>query len=227
MTKPRNSRNYRELPAYTIPEASHYLNIANSTVRYWVTGKGGEYAPVIIPASDGKPTLLSFFNLVEIHLLGAITRKHNVKLPEVRSAVRYLLKNYKGNHPLLSADLLTDGASLIIEKFGEFINISKDGQKEIKEFLIMALKRIEWDSDHIPIKLYPFTHSDYKLSPRLVVIQPGLAFGRPVIAGTGIPTEIVAERYKAGDSVKELSQDYGRAPEEIEEAIRCELRNAA
>jgi uncharacterized protein (DUF433 family) len=227
MSKHKKSQNHRDLPAYTIPEASHYLNIPDSTVRYWVTGKGGEYAPVIVPASDGTPTLLSFLNLVEIHLLGAITKKFKVKLPKVRSAVRYLLKNYGNNHPLLSEDLLTDGASLIIDKFGEYINISKDGQREIKEFLSMALERIELDSDKIPVKLYPFTHSDYRQSPRVVVIQPGLAFGRPVIAGTGIPTEIIAERYKAGDSVKELSEDYGRRPEEIEEAIRCELRSAA
>ena len=89
-----------------------------------------------------------------------------------------------------------------------------------------ALKRIEWDDKGLPIKLFPYTHSDTRDSPRIIVIQPGLAFGRPVIAGTGIPTEIIAERYKAGDSVKELAADYDRQETEIEEAIRCELKAA-
>jgi uncharacterized protein (DUF433 family) len=44
-----------------------------------------------------------------------------------------------------------------------------------------------------------------------------------VLAGTGIPTAIVAERYKAGESIDELAEDYGRSRKEIEEAIRCEL----
>lgn len=223
MNKIRKISDRRELPAYTIPETSHYLNIAESTVRYWVTGKGGEYRPVILPASNDKPTLLSFINLVEIHLLGAITRQFKVRLPKVRSAIEYLIRDNNSAHPLLSEVLYTDGASLIIQKFGEYINITDHGQKEM---ISMALERIEWDADKIPIKLFPFTHTDPKLSPRVVVIQPGLAFGRPVIAGTGIPTEIIAERYKAGDSVKDLSIDYERKEEEIEEAIRCELKAA-
>lgn len=44
--------------------------------------------------------------------------------------------------------------------------------------------------------------------------------------GSGIPTAVIAERYKAGESIQDLAADYGRAPEEIEEAIRCELRLA-
>ncbi len=45
-----------------------------------------------------------------------------------------------------------------------------------------------------------------------------------MLAGTGIATSTVAERYKAGESIAALVDDYGRPPEEIEEAVRCELR---
>jgi len=214
----------REMPAYTIPEACHYLNLAESTVRYWVTGKGGEYKPVIVPASDSTPTLLSFLNLAEIHVLGTITRKHKVKLPKVRTAVDYLRKEFNSDHPLINHKLDTDGASLYIQHFGKLINISEHGQ--LAMLITTALKRIEWDDKRLPIKLFPFTHSNINDAPRIIVIEPGLAFGRPVIAGTGIPTEIIAERYKAGDSVKELAADYGRQETEIEEAIRCELKAA-
>ena len=61
----------------------------------------------------------------------------------------------------------------------------------------------------------------------MVVIDPRLSAGRPVIAGTGLTTQIVAERYKAGESIGELARDYERGNEEIEEAIRCELQAAA
>jgi uncharacterized protein (DUF433 family) len=42
--------------------------------------------------------------------------------------------------------------------------------------------------------------------------------------GTGIPTAVVAERYKAGETIDELAQDYGYQRLGIEEAIRCELQ---
>ena len=90
-----------------------------------------------------------------------------------------------------------------------------------------ALKRIERDQHGIPIKLYPFTRSSIDHAPALVVIDPALSAGRPVITGTGLATEVIAERYKAGESVSDLAKDYERKEEEIEEAIRCELRLAA
>jgi Protein of unknown function (DUF433) len=55
--------------------------------------------------------------------------------------------------------------------------------------------------------------------------QP-LRFGRPVIAGTGVATEVIADCYNAGESIQELARDYGRPAEEVEEAIRCELEAA-
>lgn len=72
-------------------------------------------------------------------------------------------------------------------------------------------------------RLYPFTRRGDPNEPRRVVIDPRISFGRPVLAGTGIPTAMLAERYKAGESVDELVKDYGRDRLGIEEAIRCEL----
>ena len=44
---------------------------------------------------------------------------------------------------------------------------------------------------------------------------------------SGIPTAIIAERYKAGESIDDLARDYDRERDEIPEAIRCELHLAA
>lgn len=59
------------------------------------------------------------------------------------------------------------------------------------------------------------------------MIDPRVAFGRLVIAGTGIPTHIVAERYAAGDSIDDLADDYNCCHEIIAEAIRCEIPRLA
>jgi uncharacterized protein (DUF433 family) len=57
-----------------------------------------------------------------------------------------------------------------------------------------------------------------------VVIDPYVSFGRPVLTRSGLPTVVIAERYKAGESVDELADDYDRERLEIEEAIPCELQ---
>lgn len=75
-------------------------------------------------------------------------------------------------------------------------------------------------------RLYPFIRFEGTAQPKHVVINPFVSFGKPVIAGTGLPTRVVAERYKAGDSIPQLARDYGRKEEEIDDAIRYELRVA-
>ena len=223
------SNDRRELPAYTISEAAHYLAVPAATVRYWSVGRD-DYAP-LIAVPERSPTLLSFLNLVELHVLAAIRRKHEVKMPSIRKAILYLAENARPatdkRHPLISRELETDGLDLFIQEYGNLINISRAGQTAMREIISAALRRVDRDVEGIPVKLYPFTRTAIDDAPTMVVIDPALSAGRPVIAGTGIATQIVAERYKAGEAVHDLAQDYERGHAEIEEAIRCELQAAA
>jgi uncharacterized protein (DUF433 family) len=220
----------REVPSYGITETAHYLRIPRTTIRDWVTGRyyrgigGQRFSKPIIPLADPEAKLLSFMNLVEVHVLDAIRREHNIPLDKVRRAVAYLSKQFPSKHPLADRDFETDGINLFIQKFGQLINISQAGQLAMREVLQAHLHRIERDVAGLPVKLYPFTRKrDSQEEPKAIVIDPQVSFGRPVLAGTGIPTAMIAERYKAGESVDDLANDYGRKRLEIEEAIRCEL----
>ncbi|MCC7485145.1 MAG: hypothetical protein IT529_09140 [Burkholderiales bacterium] len=44
---------------------------------------------------------------------------------------------------------------------------------------------------------------------------------------TGIRTEVVIERFSAGEPLEVLAEDYGRSKEDIEEVLRSELQLAA
>lgn len=219
----------RGFPAYTISEAAHYLCVPAATIRYWSVGRG-DYAP-LIEVPRHVPTLLSFLNLTELHVLAAIRREHEVKMPSVRRAIQYLAANAQEaedkRHPLICRDLETDGLDLFIDHYGQLINISQAGQTAMREIISAALRRIDRDAAGVPIKLYPFTRAAMDETTSMVVIDPKISAGRPVIAGTGLATQLIAERYKAGESISDLAHDYGRGNEEIEEAIRCELQAAA
>jgi len=103
------------------------------------------------------------------------------------------------------------------------INLSQAGQVEMRDLVKAYLRRIERDLKGLPIKLYPFTRKRDPDEPRAIVIDPFVSFGRPVLSGTGIATAVVAERFKAGEPLESLAEDYGRSLLEIQEAIRCEL----
>ena len=199
-------RDSRERPAYTLAEAAHYLGVPVPTIRYWATGRDGCGSLIETPAH--RPTLLSFLNVAELHVLAAVRRQHGVSMPKVRSAIDYLARHtrraWDRRHPLISARLETDGLDLFMDQYGRLVSISQAGQTVMREVMTAALQRIERDDRGVPARLYPFTRNRIDDAPVLVVIDPTLAGGRPVIAGTGLATGILAERYKAGESVEAL-----------------------
>jgi uncharacterized protein (DUF433 family) len=97
----------------------------------------------------------------------------------------------------------------------------------MRSILKEHLRRIERDSSGRAAKLSLFTGTPKPGEAKVVVVDPHVSFGRPVLAGTGIATDVVAKRYKAGDSIATLADDYDRSQSEIEEAIRCELYREA
>ncbi len=174
-----------------------------------------------------RPPVLSFVNLVEVHVLDALRREHQIPLDQVRVAIDYLRRKLGVRHPLADQDLETDGLDIFVQKYGQLINITREGQLAIRQLLQAHLRRIDRDPSGLAVRLYPFTRKRLGEEPKAVVIDPLIAFGRPVLAGTGIRTAIVADRYKGGESVDDLAKDYGRQRLEIEEAIRCELQRDA
>lgn len=219
----------RELPAYTLLEASHYLQVPTATLGSWVSGRyyptehGKKFFRPVLHLPNPSKRWLSFVNLVEAHVLHAIRSQHHVPLENVRKAVQYVQKEFSSRHPLADQEFETNGCDLFLQKYGQLINLSRDGQLAMRSVLEKYLRRIERDEMGLAARLYPFTRGINAESFKAVVIDPKLSFGRPVLAGTGVPTVVVADRYKAGDSIDDLAADYGLDRLNIEEAIRCEL----
>jgi uncharacterized protein (DUF433 family) len=210
------------------------LNIPLSTLRAWCHGQGyrsdgktRRFQPLI--RLDGKDRrALSFLNLVEAHVLAAIRRQHHVPLPKVRAALSYVGKKLDIERPLAESEFQTDGVDLFLEKLGSLINVTQTDQTEMREVIHDHLKRIDRDASGIPIRLHLFTRrDDVRDQPSPAAVDPRIAFGRPVLAGRSVPTAVLADRFKAGDTLNRLAEDYDTSPQQIEEALCCELERKA
>jgi len=60
-----------------------------------------------------------------------------------------------------------------------------------------------------------------------VLVDPNYGFGLPVVEGVGVRTEIIAERYRAGDSTDEISYDFDVTPKQINDALQWEMPKKA
>ena len=219
-------KDVRYMPCYSVSESAFYLRLPVSTLRAWV-GRQRGFEPLIALAQD-KPPSLSFVNLVEAYVLAAIRRKYVISMTKVRRAIEYISEKFHSEHPLADKEFETDGLHLFVREYGTLINITQEGQIELEEIVKQYLKRIGRDTKGLPVSLYPFSRTGEPDEPRLIIIDPQIAFGRPVLATKSIPVEVIAERYRAGESIADLTYDYDCTQKEIEEAIRCELwREAA
>lgn len=230
----------REIPLYGLNETSRYLKLHINTLRSWVYGRTyfarneqKKSVPVINLPDKNKP-LLSFMNLVEIHVLSAITRVHKVQFKKVRLALEFLENKFNSDHPLANTQFWTDEFELFIEKSGDLICASRDGQMVMKEVIEQYLLRVERDVDLTAFRVYPFSKeilfsslkdnpkSVLEKTPKNISIDPLIAFGRPTLSGTGIATNVIAGRFGAGEKIITLAKDYELTETQIKEALDYE-----
>jgi uncharacterized protein (DUF433 family) len=136
----------------------------------------------------------------------------------------YIAHEYPSKHPLLTEEFFTDGKALFVKKLEGYIDASSYGQLGIEAILEMYLRRIERDRSGLPLRLFPL-RMDWigrpeEEPPKVVVIDPKISSGRPIVYGTGIITTILAGRWRSGEGVDDLAHDYGLRTDQIEEAIR-------
>ena len=213
----------RSVPVYSVNEVAHHLRLPASTVRAWVRSRGGPspFERVIVP-DDGKGSLLSFQNLVEIHVLSSL-RGYEIPLPRIREAIGFMRKQFATDHPLADIQLLADGTDIFAHMLDAFIAVTRGGQVALKPVIEKYLHRIERDEKGLLLRLYPFL--DAKRSGRLIAIDPHRKFGRPYLVDAGVETSVIVSRHRAGESVAELARDFNTTKASIEGALLFE--NAA
>ncbi|MEB3338053.1 MAG: DUF433 domain-containing protein [Leptolyngbyaceae bacterium] len=220
-------------PAYPMTDAARYLRIPFGTLRSWLKGRyypvkeGQQYFQPLIQRPDPDLPQISFTNLVEAHVLRSIRKIHGVRLDKVRNALDYLDQQFGMPHPLARVEFQTDGVNLFVESVGRLVSVSQDGQLTLRDVLKHLLTRVEWNEQGIATRLFPTTRSspadEPKDEPRSVSIDPRIAFGRPVVVGTRIPTRAIVERYQAGESPESIADDFGCERLQVHDAIRFEL----
>lgn len=228
ITKGSGTRDPRDQSAYTLADAARYLKLASATLRAWVIGRhyptatGTERSQPLIHPPQRQPPILSFWNLVEAHVLRALRTDHGVSLREVRQALQYAEKSLHIERLLLRKELRTNAGQIFLERYGALINLSASGQLAMRKVFEEHLERVEWDAGQFPVRLYPFVSAEAQATERPILIDPTIAFGRPVVSRLYISTAAIADRIDAGETVDELAADYGLTTAEIERAVLYE-----
>ena len=213
----------RAMPRYTFGEAAGYLGLPESTIKSWFVGMPYGTAPnvkrmepILAPASKD---LLSFYDIASAYVLMVFKAK-GARPQDLREIVLELAKEYQdARYPLLGRDFHLFGKDVVLKKAGKLLNLSRSRQMGLRKVMERFLLRIEFDATFMPLRFSPLrTHRER--GKGYIVIDPDFAYGRPVIRGTAIPAEIIANRREAGESEARLAKDYRISKRAVKEAVK-------
>lgn len=213
-------------PRYPLVEASHLTGVPPTTLRTWFVGWPGgprrsPQPPILQPDHDAfDPLTLSFYNIIETRFLAAY-RRLGVPMQRVRAALSYVqTKMPAETRPLLRRTFETDGRNLFVEfllteKSHPLLDVSASGQMVWPEIVREHFKSLDFDDTSQPTRFWVD-------SSRKIVVDPRIGWGMPTLADTGLRTEIVFERFDAGEDIEAIAEDFSLDPHTIQEALRWE-----
>ena len=214
-------RDPRDLPAYEVTEAARYLKVPPFMLHSWLrpvrvaSNNGNVLKPLIV--RPGGSSQLSFWNLIEGHVLKALLKSHSIPAAEIRQAISYAEEDL-GIDRLLVTEFEVGARQIFVKHMGQLISLGRGGQLAMEKVLDRYLERITYRKNQA-VELAPFV---YEGDNRFVKIAPEFSFGKPVVGSAGVSTYVVAERFEFGEDKKDIAEDYGIKVAEVEEAILYE-----
>ena len=217
---------------YTATEAAALLGVPSQKIRAWVQGWPARDAPPMLDNDlgyvDGR-LAFSFANLMELRFI-AFFSANDVSVRQIRAVMNEVRIAINRPHPFATNIVFkTDGSKIvaeIIRKNGAtHLYDLRTRNYEIGGVVYKSLKDgVVYDPQGDAIAWFPRR----KMAPN-VIIHPKLAFGRPVMRGSGIPTEAIAGAAEAEGSVESAALLFDISKKRVEEAVAFEamLRRAA
>jgi uncharacterized protein (DUF433 family) len=215
-----------------LPNAAH-RRVSRQTVARWLRGYhyegGGELRhsdPLWRPdyANGDEQIELSFRDLIELRFVKAF-RDVGLSLPTIRECFNRAVEEVHDERPFSTQRFRTDGKTIFLEitrdvHEGELIDL-RHRQSVFRTIVEPSLRDLEFDASVVS-RWFPLGQGR-----RSIVIDPARAFGRPIVTGSGVPTEVIAGAVRSEGSVEKVAKFYEMFPAEVRHALEFEQRLAA
>jgi uncharacterized protein (DUF433 family) len=210
---------------YGYSEAALLTRLNRDRVREWFRVRREKPDPVFTSdyAPVGGGRAISFLDLIDVFVAGQL-HEHGVSLRTLRAVYARLRDDLKSSHPFCRSELLSDGKTVFMR------GVDDKGLEELKE--VLTRQKV------FPQIILPFLRKiDYgevsKMAERwriapMVVIDPRLCLGKPIVEAVSIPTAILAAAYQAnGKDEKLVAGWYNIQPSHVLAAVEFETTLAA
>lgn len=207
-------------PIATFPEVAQLVDMPESTLRTWAksTDRRRPLVHTSPNARRGWPTI-PLAGIVEARSLRAI--RSLTSMQKIVPVVERMRTKSGDEYVLAKPMLFVDLAGELYEKDSGLFIRARDQQVQMPKVFDEYMSSIEFDSEENPVGYRIVLPGDVVLS-----INPGINAGRPSFPN-GTPAFAVLGAYDGGDSVRDISEGFGVAADDIEAAIDYRERFAA
>lgn len=215
---------------YTFHEASRLTRIPLRDLRRWLDGysyrdRKHQESIAIDPLwktefSDEQVDGISFHDLLEVRFVHAF-RHHGVSLQTIRVASQRARELFATDYPFTSRQFRTDGRTIFasaMEETGEteLLDLVKR-QYAFRKIIEPSLYRgIEFNQDQVATRWYPSPRS------KAVVLDPEVAFGKPIVTDGGVRTSILYEAFEAEGDKDFVAKLYEVPASAVDAAVAFE-----
>ena len=216
---------------YSRSDAARLLGMHPSRISRWVRGyrtRRSQKPPVIhtdLPRIDNA-LILSFLELMELHVVQEFIEK-GIPLQTVRVAWEHACRAFRIQHPFADRRVFVDEGKIFmatddlpVPDVMEISHRTRPFQVLTGPIFAQSLQELEFDERSFLARRW------WPLGPGVpVVLDPRIAFGAPVVEGSGVRTEILALHARRSP-VERLAQAYGLDRERVAGALAFESRLA-
>jgi len=220
---------------YTFQEAAKLANASPQDLRRWLNGythkaRGSGMRVNNAPLwktelAESEVEGISFHDLLEVRFVQAF-RKYGVSLQTIRVASEQAKEMFDHPYPFTCKRFQTDGRTIFaaaMEETGEeqLLDLVKK-QFAFSKIIEPSLYRgIEFGTDELASHWYPLPRS------KAVVLDPTIAFGKPIVTNGSVRTSILYDAFRAEENKQYVAKLYEVPVSSVEAAIRFEERLAA
>ena len=209
------------LPTYRLVDAARYAGTSTQTIANWHYRELPIHGFPALPGRERRKPL-SYLQLIEIAVVTTF-RKFKIPLRSIAKTRFYMAQTFNSEFPFAEYRFKTDGYHLLMDLAQvEPISLTDDlivadagGQLGWNAMMEDRLLEFDYDLEY-ELALQWFAAGRQSQ----VIIDPRVSYGAPMVKG--IPTWVLKGRWKAGESISDIQEDFNLDEHEIVDGLKFE-----
>jgi uncharacterized protein (DUF433 family) len=213
---------------FSIRDAARLINASPAALRGWLNGYASNAAGPVIKRDFADSRAVSFLDLMELRFI-SFFRAQGVSMQTLRRAAENARTEWNQRHPLaLSSEKYCTDRKKIFAVIAEATGDVRAWDMATRQHEMWAT--IEQTIDR-GVMFDPQTSLAKTWAPHPgdfpdVLIDPRVSFGKPTVRGTGIPTRVLFDQWKAEGHLVQVADWFEVPLEAVKTAVAYELRTA-